>query len=85
MSFQLGVHRFYRELVPGHRYVFIGNNLYEVIGLFFPKVIPVPVYEIKSEDEVKHVKEALWRRGFVVDFEDRYEGKLRWTEEAEAA
>ena len=61
MSFQLGVHRFYRELVPGHRYVFIGNNLYEVIGLFFPKVIPVPVYEVKSEDEVKHSN----RKGFL--------------------
>lgn len=72
-------------LNPERRYVFRGLKLYTVTGRWFPKTGNKPVYEVKSVDEAERVKEALWRCGFVVDFEDRYEGKLRWAEEAEAA
>lgn len=74
-----------RTLNPERRYVFRDLKLYMVAGRWFPKTGNKPVYEVSSVNEAERVKEALWRRGFVVDFEDRYEGKLRWMEEAEAA
>lgn len=74
-----------RTLNPERRYVFRGLKLYMVTGRWFPTSGGKPVYEVKSVDEAERVKEALWRCGFVVDFEDRYKGKLRWAEETEDA
>lgn len=80
-----GVGELAETLNPERRYVFRDLKLYMVTGRWFPVVEGKPVYEVKSVDEAERVKEALWRRGFVVDFEDRYKGKLRWAEETEAA
>lgn len=70
-----------RELNPERRYVFRDQKLYMVVGKHFPKAINKPIFEAISLEEAKRITHGLRKFGFVVDFEDRYKGLLRWAEE----